>query len=228
MSDTVPSQIWQRVVQIRSERTGRPGTGFIVEVDGSRYLLTAKHLCDDAASDDLTIRYPWSNGGRPFTAELTRVGSALEGGDAAAFALHGTVLERVNLPGVVPLNAADMVFTQECLILGYPHGLTFDLTWGGVDTFFPVAKRGTIAGATQAERFGDGEWWLLDVVANPGFSGGPVAAHIGAGGDWKFVGVVAGAISGPLEEGSVVAYPSGLSYATQAGQAGRLVGIPKR
>ncbi|WP_029287925.1 serine protease [Cellulomonas sp. HZM] len=224
MNDPITAEIWQRVVQLQSEGTGRPGTGFVVDGPGSRYLVTAQHLCVDAPSETFTITYAWANGTKPLTVELTRVGDPLEGGDVAAFLLSGTELDTVAMPGSVVLSSTGIGFTQECFILGFPYGLTFDLELGGIEVTLPVAKRGTIAGFTRNPKLGDGVWMLLDVVANPGFSGGPVVARVN--GAWQFVGVVAGTMSGPIEEGSTERFASGLSTATDADQARRAAGLP--
>lgn len=189
--DLMPAQVWQRVMRFRGE-TGRPGTAFLCTIEDRDLLVTAEHLCGPDADEVVTLQHPWTHGANPLQTMLARVGSHNYVGDVAASDVSG--LEFNAVVGVVPLTSQDLAFTQDVFILGYPYGLSFQMQGGEL----PLVKRGIVSGS----RHGDGgeELFVVDTIANPGFSGGPIVFFPHGSTDPRFAGVVTQNITAPVVE----------------------------
>lgn len=187
------------VVRFAGER-GRPGTAFVVAGSGGRcFLVTAAHLCTTDPEEQVTIRNAWWAGAEPITLVLPRHGGRDELGDLAAFELPPEV-PRTNDGNPVGLTVASgLMPSQECWILGFPYGLLHShiTTLSGQQV--PLAKRGAMAGNFVRE---DGTLGLyLDLIANPGFSGGPVLFRsLISPGQLYVGGVVTGTVTAPMAE----------------------------
>ena len=200
------------------------GTAVVVDLHGQRFLLTAKHLCIDEPEEQVTLAHPWTNDGAPMVTVLERVGRRDSPGDVALFRLPSGLLS--DAVGTVDVLSAGYFITQECFILGYPYGLALTFSEAS-NVQLPLVKRGIIAGASgpPSDRV-----LYLDLVANPGFSGGPVVIRNGTTGRQQVIAVVKGTLTGPLVE-PTLAEPSpprvtaGLSLATEVDSALRLLGL---
>lgn len=216
----IPSQVWQRVLRFSGER-GRAGTGTLGVVDGQRVLITAKHLCLDDREEQVVLRHPWSRGGEAVSEVLERIGPLDAPADVAVFRLPETLVEPVT--GEVALSSEGFYFTQDCYILGYPYGLAHAVGDQG-EQQLPFVKRGIVAGAAGQ----DPREITLDVIANPGFSGGPAVVLIPGISRWQVIGIVKGTLTGPLvepttEEPHPPRVSAGLSSVTDITAALRLV-----
>ena len=171
-------QILERVLRFRGER-GLPGTAFTTEEGSSQYLVTANHLTTGDPDENVSI------GNFGFDERhllLSRVDDPLEHGqDVAVFVLEDEVASCAPLP----LSSAGLMLSHDILIAGFPAGL--EQTWindGAADSRnmggtpgripterFPMLKRGIVGwmGSLSGQHV-----FLLDVLANFGFSGGPV------------------------------------------------------
>lgn len=206
-----------------SGERGRPGTATVLDIDGQRFLVTAKHLCTDEPEEYVTLVHPWTNNGSPFPTALVRVGERNEVGDMAVFRLPPKLL--VNVVGMIKVaRPGDFFFSQDCFILGYPYRLS--LTFGEEsEQRLPLVKRGIIAGAKGS---GSDRILYLDLIANPGFSGGPVLIWDPKTSQHQVIGVVAQALAAPLHE-PTEAEPNpprvaaGISLATDVAAALQLI-----
>lgn len=194
---------------------GRRGTAFIATVGDRELLVTAKHLCGDDRDELVVVQHPWTNAGQPLHVMLTRLGALDSPGDVAAFAVDPDQFQGV--VGAVSLDSGGLVYTQDAFILGYPYDLSFYM--GGGTQQLPLAKRGIVSGSLQGQQ--QEEIHVLDTIANPGFSGGPMVFFPPGSADPKFGGVVKGNITAPSVEASPeVPHPphttSGLSYVTNS------------
>ncbi len=186
--------------------------------------MTAKHLCAGERTETATLQHPWTNDGTPAQQILTRVGALDAKGDVAAFTLEPRSLNGV--VGEVPLDSGDMVYSQEAFILGYPYGLSFQVGGGGQQ--LPLVKRGIVSGSLRGED--DEEIHVLDTIANPGFSGGPMVFFPPGSDQPKFAGVVKGNITAPFAEPTPDQpnpphTTAGLSYVTGSASVRGLGGI---
>lgn len=210
------------MVHFSGERA-KPGSATVMDINGQRFLITAKHLCTDEPEEHVTLAHPWTKNGSPFPTVLVRVGERDEVGDIAVFRLPPKLL--VGIVGAVEIaQPGDYFFSQDCFILGYPYRLS--LTFDEESTQrLPLAKRGIIAGAKGS---GSGRILYLDLIANPGFSGGPVLSWDPNTREHKMLAVVAQALAGPLHE-PTEAEPdpprvaAGISLATDVAAALQLI-----
>ena len=210
----VPAQVWSRVMRFTGE-TGRRGTAFVVHVAGVDALVTAKHLCGGDADELITVQHPWTNAGAPFQVMAPRIGALNGTGDVAAFRLEPGMFAGV--VGEVPLDSGGLTYTQDAFILGYPFGLSFQFADQRQE--LPLAKRGIVSGSLRGQD--DEEIHVLDVIANPGYSGGPMVFFAPGSNAPKFAGVVKGNITAPaVEPTSAEPNPprttAGLSYVTNS------------
>jgi len=160
-ADMVPSNVLQRVFNLRMGAVS--GTGFTIEVDNREYLITAKHVIGSSApSGTIEIFHDnkWVSG--PY--RLIQVEP--EAVDIAVLALDqqlGAVLP-------VTLGMKGAFLSETVFFVGFPYGLSIE---GGVVNSgypLPLVKHGIIAAFFNQE----GRPFIIDVINNPGFSGGPV------------------------------------------------------
>lgn len=210
----IPKEVWVRLVRFQGERC-RPGSGFVIEEDGIQYLITAKHLCNGELDELITIRHPWTNSGISVSFVLSRKGPIDTPGDVAAFVLPASLVRVDNR--AIPLDVVGLAISQECYILGYPYDLSTSMGRGGTQDL-PFVKRGIFAGSGDVDGV---KSWYIDVIANPGFSGGPLVYLNKKSRRWQFAGVVVGSMSAPVaeptaEEPSPPRFSAGLSVAVDA------------
>lgn len=157
----VDSNVLQRVFHLRVFKN--TGTGFVVEVRGNKFLVTAKHLFED-------LGYP----------KTTLIGVGKEGtwakvdnqifyhsDDKVDIAVIKTSYFDKMCFGQVEYSDKGMFYGQDVFMLGFPYGLKsefYDLNRGYP---LPYVKKGIWAGKY-------GKYFAFDWDNNHGFSGGPV------------------------------------------------------
>jgi S1-C subfamily serine protease len=188
------------------------GTGFIVNHDEGRALVTAAHLCDGNREQAIEFKQAYGESSA-VVGYLDRVGSLEAEPDVAAFDLPESLWPKWFV-GEVLLNSAGVIYGQDCYVLGYPYGLTSSLGVGGKE--LPIIKKGVVAGSTNEGVRG----WFIDTHVNPGFSGGPLVFEMaGSPGEFCIAGVVQGSFTAPLVEPTEVdptppRQPAGIAFCT--------------
>lgn len=187
---------------------------------GRWVLITAKHLCNGDSEEIVTLRHPYTGGGAPVQAGLVRESADVALGDIAVFRLPEHLLSHLHEP--LPLDADGLGFTQDAYIMGFPYNLSFPL---GGEAEFPIVKRGIICAKRHDE--GGHQVLMIDMIANPGFSGGPLVYRNPETRSWAFAGAVQASILAPVVEPSSddpkpLRVPSGLSIVASAAQIQRL------
>lgn len=203
----IEAQVWGRVVKFRGER-GRSGTAFVLDHDGDQFLVTAKHLTNGERDEIVQLERSPVNSVTRVEDCLTRVGSLEDSFDIAVYRCNEELARR---DLVLPIGSDGMVFSQDAFILGFPQGLSLNLT--GDSTSLPLAKKGIISGMIVDK----GVYLIyLDLIANPGFSGAPVVFHHRETGRLTVAGVVNGTMTQPAapEEGFESSIIAGISVAT--------------
>jgi hypothetical protein len=176
----IQANILYRVFFIKAAQYG---TAFTIDVEGAEYLVTAKHLFDQAESID-EIRLFRNNA---WTAYAVQAFAFCRGeADIAVLRLH----ERLTPPDLPVMPTVDgLVLGQDVYILGFPHKMHEDVgrLLGGNPC--PLIKRGTAANLGG----GDPQVLFVDTLSNEGFSGGPVAFLVqNAPKNVRIAGVISG------------------------------------
>lgn len=159
----------------------------------------------------MTTQHLWTAEAAPRTRILERATPADLPADVAAFRADAG-----HAGAALPLDSDNFVVTQDAYILGFPY-LQATTLEAGSPRRLPIVKKCIIAGVVSQE---DGaRRILIDTIANPGFSGGPlVYLDVFNGNTWKVAGVVGQQMSAPLEapvagEPVPPSVPAGLSVA---------------
>ena len=157
----ITSNILQRVFFIKAEQYG---TAFVIDVDGAEYLVTAKHLFDQAARND-EIQLFQNNRWTPH--KVSAVSFCRSEVDIAVLRL----VEHLTNPRLtVTPTIAGLVLGQDVYILGFPHLMHEDVGQHLGGNPCPLIKRGTASNLGA----GDPQVLFVDTLSNEGFSGGPV------------------------------------------------------
>ena len=206
--------VLQKTYWIRCD--GGEGTGFTVEVDGRRYLVTARHVVDtipDAAMVDVAYDGGW------LQVPVRLVGHGAGETDVSVLAPQipfGPV-------GPLTLSGTNFFVSEDVYFLGFPYGFATQVGAHVNNGFpLPLVKRGLLSG------FGPGQqgFLFLDGHNNPGFSGGPVV-RAPESGQQTVIGVISGYESERCkvedEDGSETSYTyeanTGIVFAHRAGHA---------
>ncbi|MGA7437847.1 MAG: serine protease [Luteibacter sp.] len=157
----IQANILYRVFFIKA---GQYGTAFTIDVEGSEYLVTAKHLFDQVESID-EIRLFRNN---EWTRYAVHAFAFCRGeADIAVLRLH----ERLSPPDLPVMSTVDgLVLGQDVYILGFPHKMHEDVGQQLGGNPCPLIKRGTASSLGG----GDPQVLFVDALSNEGFSGGPV------------------------------------------------------
>lgn len=178
---SVATNIVQRTFNIRHKE--KLGTCFTLDLDGRRYLVTARHIVEKIKDRDVISIL---HGGRwiPFDVALVGHGN----GDVDVSVLAPQVVLGAN--HALNATTAGLQYAEDVFFLGFPYGLNFEI--GALNAEFPVplVKRAIVS----ALGLGDVPM-LLDGHNNPGFSGGPVVRRWNSDGQ-----TVVGVISEYMEE----------------------------
>ena len=175
---TVTTNILQRTFRIHHD--GSTGTCFTIDVQGRRYLITAKHVVD-SIRDDAVVELSYDRGWLPMPVRLVGHGA----GD-----IDVTVLAPQKLfgaPHALNLTTAGLYLAEDIYFLGFPYGLGMEVKTDLNAGFpLPLVKKAVVS----ALGLEDGPM-LLDGHNNAGFSGGPVARR-GTKKEQAVIGVVSG------------------------------------
>lgn len=185
-------EVFQRVVELSGENERR-GAAFLIGSGDEQVLVTARHLCEDP-EEAVRIRHSATNGGVAFPTTMTRV--ALGEAANADFAVYRLPMA-LDVLSEVPLSHNGLSYGQNCFILGYPYGLSFQPDRDGPQRL-PFAKS-CIMSAAETDEDGVGKLYV-DTIVNPGFSGGPLAFNIHGTPKWQFAGVVVQNVTAPMWE----------------------------
>ena len=213
-------EVWSRVVAFKGE-DGKSGSAFVIDHDESKYLVTARHRTTGEACETVTLGHAYTHSGGEDPAvvcPLVRMGDLNAPHDVAVFELPDGLLTLNDL-APVPAQSDGCVFGQDCYLLGFPYLMGFVL--GETRRFqLPLVRRGILSGQWTHEGV---KMDVIDAIANPGMSGGPVVYKHGPTGSWRFAGVIAQSVNGRLLEGPVAVnnllVPSGFSLATSIERA---------
>lgn len=200
----VPVQCWLRTFKIVGG--GTAGTCFVISRHNRQWMVTAKHVVDDAVDAGATS-FELIGGEGQTSASVQPIPVPLleSGPDIAVFSLAGVELVRDELTLVT--SADGVVLSQEAFFLGYP--LPWHLRLSGI---LPAVKRGTVS---QRAIINGVIVWLIDGHLLPGFSGGPLVFNEGGGIGtiWHVLGVVSGYVT---EEVAVEGAHEGATVPTNA------------
>ena len=175
---SVTTNILQRTFRIDYE--GAIGTGFTVDMDGRRYLITARHVVETIRNDDV-VEISHNRGWRSLDVRLVGHGS----GDIDVTVLAPQAL--FGAPHPLKLTMAGLTLAEGVYFLGFPYGLGMEVeTKLNAGFPLPLVKK-AIVSAIEFE----GAPLLLDGHNNVGFSGGPVARR-GNRNEQTVIGVVSG------------------------------------
>jgi Trypsin-like peptidase domain len=137
------------------------GTAFTIDVDGRRYLVTAKHIAGHLKGTCQILIFRNGNWS-PLT--ITVIGHAPNDIDISVL----TASEPLTPPDLPLAASADgLAYGQEAYFLGFPYNILTKYIFSPGDFPLPFVKRATVS-------VFDGAAFLLDGHNNPGFSGGPV------------------------------------------------------
>ena len=174
---TVTSSILQRTFRIRHD--GGTGTCFTIDVQGRRYLITAKHVVD-TIRDDAVVELSYDRGWLPMPVRL--VGHGVGEIDVTVLAPQ----ELFGATHALNLTIAHLVLAEDVYFLGFPYGLEMEVkTELNAGFPLPLVKKAVVSSLVMDERL------LLDGHNNVGFSGGPVARR-GTKEKQTVIGVVSG------------------------------------
>ena len=175
---TVTTNILQRTFRIRHD--GGTGTCFTIDVQGRRYLITAKHVVD-TIRDDAVVELSYDRGWLPMPVRL--VGHGVGEVDVTALAPQ----ELFGATHALNLTTARLVLAEDVYFLGFPYGLGMEVKTDLNAGFpLPLVKKAVVSSLGM-----DDGPLLLDGHNNAGFSGGPVARR-GTKKKQTVIGVVSG------------------------------------
>jgi hypothetical protein len=185
------AQVLGRVCRVVGE-SEHPGTAVLLDRDERQYLVTARHLTLGEPEEHFAVQLPpwYPDPIRHLT--LKRVGPSTSKADIAVFQLARPVADpKLHLPA----GTDGLVWTQEAYLLGYPLNLSGRLANGQAG--IPIAKRGIVAAMDLGS---DPPTIILDIVANPGLSGGPVVYRHEQSGELTVAGIVAKNLAAPVNQ----------------------------
>jgi hypothetical protein len=214
----VESQVWHRVFQFQGEVN--TGSAFVIELQDGSYLITANHLTNGDSEELIKLR-GINNLDEPHEMLLTRIGDPDLAADVAIFKLEESIVPQ-NFPVDI---SAQIVISQEIMVLGYPSSI--ELQPGTVPITFPMVKRGILGGIKRVD---EAALLFLDIIANPGMSGGPVIHRDIRTGIIGFSGVIKGTMTqrANLSEDWPTDLPAGISVATSIEEVQKIVAATTR
>ena len=155
----VTSNVLQRTFRIRCGTSC--GTSFTVDIDGKRYLITARHIvgsmCDQGQVEIFHDRN-W----KPLDVNLVGHGT----GDVDVSVLAPE--ELFGPPHQLLTTSTDMTLSEDVYFLGFPFGIGFGANLNS-GFLLPLVKKAIVSAICLEKGL-----ILLDGHNNPGFSGGPV------------------------------------------------------
>ena len=176
---SVTSNILQRTFLLRYEEDY--GTCFTIDVDGKRYLITAKHIVGSIQNDtvvDIFHERGW------LQSSVRLVGHCTENIDVTVLAPQ----ELFGAPHPLRLTTGGLILAEDVYFLGFAYGLHPEVqTELNAGFPLPLVKKASVLALGLSE----GASMLLDGHNNRGFSGGPVARR-GTRDEQTVIGVVSG------------------------------------
>jgi Trypsin-like peptidase domain len=159
------------------------GTGFLVDLDSKRYLVTAKHVVEQYSSEK-PIYWAKDNAWEELRTETTWFES-----DAVDLAIFSPQMStRPTESGLdIDLDSDNLQIGQDVFFCGFPY--TFFTDSLAINDGFPIGfvKKACYSGVNSKEQI-----YFLDGIANNGFSGAPVVAKVAGNGREKIVAVIVG------------------------------------
>ena len=175
---SVTTNILQRTFHIKYN--GQTGTCFTIDVDGKRYLITARHIVEsiqDADVVEISRKRKW------FPLRVRLVGHAKKKIDITALAPQ----ELFGASHPLTLSIANLVYAEDVYFLGFPYSLSMEVPTKMNNGFpLPLVKKAAVSAISLKDRP-----ILLDGHNNRGFSGGPVARR-GTKEEQTVIGIVSG------------------------------------
>ena len=173
----VTTNILQRTFRIRKKKEG---TCFTIDVQGKRYLITARHLVGPIPNVDIVKIFRNKKWQR---LPVRLVGHGTEDIDVTVLAPQ----DSFGPSHPLRLTTASLALAEDVYFLGFPYGLSMEVK-AELNAGFPLPLvKKAIVSAVEFE----GKPMLLDGHNNPGFSGGPVVRR-GNGKEQTVIGVVSG------------------------------------
>lgn len=158
-TDLVMSNALARVFHVRSPKS--MATAFTMDVDGRRYVITAKHFAEELEE---RVMVQFQNSWREIG--MTVVGHGQGAVDISVLALHEAIG-----PDFEVLVAPETWHGQHMYFIGFPFGLRSEAATINEGWSIPLVKSAYLSAWTKM----DGQYlMILDGHNNVGFSGGPV------------------------------------------------------
>ena len=173
----ITSEVFTRTVQIRCTEYA---TGCLIDSNDSRFLLTAEHVVRDFPEKDIDIR----RGGEwePLTSGLELIHRETKL-DIAVFRVLGEPTPKNSAPYY---GSEGIIWGQDIYICGFPRVDDQVLP----DSNVPTAHvRKGILSAMETNDYKPDIVWLVDVLIESGYSGGP-AVIVNADGRRQVIGMV--------------------------------------
>ena len=214
-SQIVTSNVINRVLNIRIG--DRRGTGFTIEVDGRRYLITARHVTGEKKVGRIGIEQEKWVG-----LDVKTVGIGDKGRDVAVLAAD----RKLTTDHEIDIGSVGITMGQDVRFLGFPLGLRMGYVSGKKGKEIPMVKAGILSGISRIEEERRGEWLWVDGHNNKGFSGGPIVfkplgRQRGPSQPWKIAGVISGYVWEEIE----VEEPDGKVIGIVKANSGILAGV---
>lgn len=199
----VSSAMLQRVFKIHVGNIY--GTGFIVENENKKFLVTAKHLFEDEQyPETTTIKIDTKNGFEEIDNKI-KYSTQSDVAVIETSKFNSYHFEKVNY------DKKELILSQEVFMLGFPYGNKIDFSDINNGFPLPLVKHGIISGFTGNEI-------LIDWDNNEGFSGGPVIYRkLNEAGfsEIEYIGgIIKGYILHPIESSEQLFENSGIGIAT--------------
>jgi S1-C subfamily serine protease len=159
------------------------GTAFTIDHEGRQYLVTAKHLLpEDATQPEVCVENRLASA----TVRFHPLAVEPPVADVAVTPLSEPLTEG-GLP--LPASVDGLAWSQQLYFLGYPYGLATNINTADPGDRIPFVKSGIWSAAGKV----DGVYLIyVDGHNNPGFSGGPVVGFPAQGDALQVCGVVSG------------------------------------
>jgi len=157
------------------------GTAFSIEIDGTEYLVTAKHLLNTNLSE-FELKIFHNEAWLPLHVQV--VGHAKGEIDISVLRLP---IRLTHQEMVVTPSMGELTLGQDVFFLGFPYKM-----WGNVGSFMggrpcPFAKKGTVSSLGTEKP----QVLYIDAINNEGFSGGPLFFYpMGKPNELRIAGVV--------------------------------------
>lgn len=172
-----PHEIFDCVVSLETEEH-KVATGFQVRRGDRCFLVTAKHAMPDSENANLRIRKMDDPGAEVL--ELRR----LDGEHEADVAVFGVPFTGRALD-ISRVGDEGLYVAQDVLALGFPGGERYSVPMPQGFLALPLVKKGIVSAFAAKDRP-----MYLDLIANFGFSGGPVIFAPTQGGAVRVCGMI--------------------------------------